>query len=96
MPNRIESVKCMQRWNGRQVPGPPSGPWDKARSPASIHNRGPRRGRASQRSRRERRGAHLQRPNEEWCVPEIKFPVLYPLYLQIQPSGPVASYPPQV
>lgn len=21
MPNRIESVKCMQRWRGRQVPG---------------------------------------------------------------------------
>lgn len=24
-PNRIESVKCMQRWSDRQVPRPPSG-----------------------------------------------------------------------
>lgn len=54
MPNRIESVKCMQRWRDRQVPGlRPAGPsW-----PARL-DLVPRAGRSSLGRRRVGLGAH--------------------------------------
>lgn len=62
-PNRIESVKCMQRCSGRQVPGLP--PADRARPLASL--RRPWRGRGSQGRRSGRLVSHFGDPRRG-CV----------------------------
>lgn len=74
-PNRIESVKCMQRWSDRQVPWPPSGRTG-AELLASFQPQRPWRGRGSR--GRGRGAGRLGRPPtlgdpREGCrVPKIK------------------------